>query len=317
MAVGGKRITVNSSSEAATGNLGVSGAYRIGDYSGTGFGIYGVIRAAIVYARSLTDAEVDDLVAWALAKFATHSNGSLSAGVGNAVVVCDGDSLTLGTGSTGGNTYPAQLAAILGGTYTVSNKGISGQFMADMLYDRFRTIGEIDALWSSGATRNICVYFEGINEVQNGASGAQCYQRTKEYGLRRRYKGFEPITITIAAAGTASAGAETARQDMNTLLRADFSVATADPYVFLANPGVNYARALVDMAARPEFDTQADTSNTTYYDADTLHWTNTSYGLLAGHVKNAIDSTATPPAVSTPAVFRPLRQARNRSLVRR
>lgn len=49
------------------------------------------------------------------------------------VIDCWGDSLTAGAGSTGGQSYPAQLAAQLGGVVSaVNNNGIGGQISADI-----------------------------------------------------------------------------------------------------------------------------------------------------------------------------------------
>jgi len=262
------------SSSATTGNLGATGIWTVGTYPGNAFGPYsGFIRAEIIYKRSLTDGEVDSLVAWALAKFAANSTGALSSGGGDAVVVCDGNSLTSGVGGT---AYPTQLDTLLGAGWTVSNQGVGGQYMGDMLTDRSRTLNIVDAQWSASASRNICVYFEGANEVNLGAgSGSQAFQRHKDYGLRRRYKGWEVLVCTIPPSGTSNATQETERQALNTLLRANWA---------------DFADGLVDLAADPVFDAQADASNGTYYDADTIHLTTAGYAVIAGLVKTAIDN---------------------------
>jgi lysophospholipase L1-like esterase len=263
-----------SFSESATGNLALGATWRLGDYGPSlGFGYAGFTRALALYKRSLTDGEVDDLVAWSLAKFAAHSNGSHSGGGGDAMVVCDGNSLTAGQGGT---SYPTQLDALLGAGWAVTNKGISGQYIGHMITDRYRSLNEIDALFNPSATKNICVYFEGINDVQNGASGENSFQRHKQYGLRRKYKGWQTIVCTCPPAGITTGTKETARQNLNTLLRANWA---------------EFADALVDLDADPAFD---DPNDLTYYDADTIHWTTAGYAVVAGLVKDAIDNLPLP-----------------------
>lgn len=46
-------------------------------------------------------------------------------------IVCVGDSITAGSGSTGGNPYPTYLQNLLGSGYEVKNKGLSGRTMGD------------------------------------------------------------------------------------------------------------------------------------------------------------------------------------------
>ena len=46
--------------------------------------------------------------------------------------------------------------------------------------------------------------------------------------------------------------------------------------------------ALADVGVLPEFDQKADVANTTYYNSDRTHLTNTGYDLVAGVVNTAI-----------------------------
>jgi lysophospholipase L1-like esterase len=264
-----------SFSESATGNLGVSGVFRLGIFSGGGFGYRGFVGACGIHKKVFDTTDKDNLAAWYLAKFAANSAGSLSAGAGDVVIVCDGNSLTAGTGSTGGNTYPAQLAALLGAGYaTPVNKGVSGKFIGQLNTDKDRTWGEIDALWDTNSSQNIIIYLEGINDVNNGASGENSYQRHKDYGLRRKYKGWQVIVCTCPPATSATGVKETARDNLNTLLR---------------NNWADFADALVDLDLDPAFD---DPTDLTYYDADGIHLNNTGYGVVAALVQDAIASLA-------------------------
>lgn len=52
---------------------------------------------------------------------------NLSAANVRSLVAAWGDSLTNGTGSTGGSTYPAQAAALFAPDRAVANKGVSGE----------------------------------------------------------------------------------------------------------------------------------------------------------------------------------------------
>jgi len=266
-----------ASSESATNNLGLGATWRLGDYGvGGGFGYYGMTRALALYKRALTDGEVDDLVTWAIAKFMAHSNGSHSNGAGTINVVCDGNSITEGNGAAGGaNSYPTQLGTLLGGGYAVTNKGTAGVYIGHMIDDRFRTLNTIDTLFDASAAQNILIACEGTNDIQNGASAVQSFQRMKEYCLIHKHKGWQIIVATTIADGNYNGTQETERAAYNALVVANWP---------------DFADGLADFAADTHFDAQSDTSDTTYYQVDTIHLTATGNGILAQIAYDAIQA---------------------------
>jgi lysophospholipase L1-like esterase len=188
-------------------------------------------------------------------------------------LVFDGDSLTSGIGSTTGNDYPSQSVTLMANWLcTKQNFGVGGQTSTQMAAD---AAAQIDVLLPSGHTDNIVVCWGGINDLSSGDSAATVEGRVQTYCAGRRAAGYKVVVGTIIAAGSVTGAKETARQETNTWIRANWS---------------NFADALADFANDSHFDALADCSNGTYYNVDTVHLTDTGYGIIAGLAHTAIDA---------------------------
>jgi lysophospholipase L1-like esterase len=176
-------------------------------------------------------------------------------------LVFDGDSLTWGHSSKGGQTYPRQTAE---GIYaTVYNFGVSGQGSSAMLAD---AVTQVDAVYEAGK-QNFVLAMIGTNDILTGGAPSTTYNNIKAYHDGRRAAGFKTLafTITPRTGGTDDAGHNTRRLAVNDLIRANWTT---------------FADALVDVASDPIVGNLANTTNTTYF-SDQTHFTNAGYAIIA------------------------------------
>lgn len=189
-------------------------------------------------------------------------------------IVFDGNSLTLGTGSTANNDYPSQCLALLGPGWRGVNYGVFGQTTGSMTAD---AATQIDTQYNA-YLKVFIVAWEGAADILAGQNAAGAYAHLITYYQGRFAAGFtRGVVCTVLPNPTG--GFEATRQSLNTLLRngiaADF-------------PGW----VLADVAGDARIGANNANLDTTYYDADTIHLNNTGYAIVAPLVKTAILSVA-------------------------
>ncbi len=190
-------------------------------------------------------------------------------------LVCDGDSLTVGIAST---PYPTQIAALLGGTWNVSNTGISAQTLQDMI----DSASDVDSLYSGSNTANWVICFGGTNDIYFGATADTAISRMTTYVTARKSAGFSVAVCTILPRndfpGTSTlpddkkTNHELRRQAFNNTLRS--TLAGAD--------------RLIDFASDTRIGDNGDENNTTYYGSDLVHPTTAGNALLADRAFRAL-----------------------------
>lgn len=184
-------------------------------------------------------------------------------------VVCVGDSLTYGAGSSTGNTYPQQLAAL--NTFaTVSNQGISGVSVTQL----FSTAAVVDAIYNANKL-NVCVVWCGTNDLYlNLASGigATTFAALSTYCQARRAAGFKVIVVDMIARNVST------NQSLFNTERASFNS-------LLANGYKSFADAFVSLSSQA---TLSDYSNTTYFQNDGVHLKDAGYAIVAAAVLRGI-----------------------------
>jgi lysophospholipase L1-like esterase len=184
----------------------------------------------------------------------------------SGLIIFDGDSRTIGTTSP----YPTQCMALTSMTaknYSWYNSGVSGESVNDFSAN---AATEVDANYRSlfGA-HNICVVWGGVNDANAGASAATIYSRLLTYWAARRAAGFKVVACTEIDAQDAGREAvnwhSTLYPALNTLIR-------SDPHAY---------DVLVDLGADSRLQ---DATNTTYFNADKVHLTDTGYSVVAALV---------------------------------
>lgn len=199
-----------------------------------------------------------------------------------AKVTCDGDSLTLGANGSGGQVtspYPSLLAGLLPGkTFTVANMGIFGQLEQSMVANFFRDAGvsrqcsSLRAVTSpTSPNKDTLVLWGGSNDLNGSVSAATISGYDQSYVTTARAEGFAKIYLcTVIARGT-FIGQEPQRLALNATRLSTWAAMGYD--------------GCIDLAADARL---SDSTNTTYYAADTVHLTQAGYAVVASLVAPAI-----------------------------
>lgn len=261
------RFTANGASSAVaidgavtSGNAGAAGIAQVSifqrpDYlNSEAFSNFGITGLAFLYAGDITGH-----AGWA-AFYAAALDHYRVAALRN-LIVCDGDSRTSGwEHASFGNTWPAILDNLLASDATVLNLGVGSQTLNNMASD---AATEVDPLYSASYARSVAICYGGINDVFAGDSAATAQGDISTYCAARQSTGFDVLVGTLPPASTVSGAAETVRTTVNTWLRANYGT---------------FADGLVDFAADPRL---TNTADTTYFDADGVHFTATGYAVHA------------------------------------
>ena len=189
--------------------------------------------------------------------------------------VLDGDSLTAGAESTGGNTYPAQFMASIPGANFSINDGVGGATLLDMASDAPTTID--NQVYALGQPVNLIVW-GGTNDMYvtgGGYTPAQTYAHLKTYVAARKATGKYSRIVVMTSIPRESDTAN--RFAYNDLIRAGMQ-----PGGDLLAAG---ASMLCDLQQLSAFDNANDVNDTNIYNGDLTHLTNTGYGLPAAALK--------------------------------
>lgn len=259
--------------EAATGNLGLSGALTVGARSSNDFYYSGDIAEVLIYNRALTDSEVDEVEEYLATKYGLTITQELPQ------IVFEGDSMTSGVGSTGGQTYPQQTIDLLGGSseWYGLNQGTPSETVQAMSANAASTI---DNLYDDSLDYNILSFWGGTNDIFFGADAATTYSRIVSYAQGRQSAGFEVIVSTILprSGGGTPGTFEADRQLVNTNIRDNWET---------------FADALSDIASDSRIGDAGDETDGTYY-SDNIHLTNAGYAIIAEYVEEQVDALTTP-----------------------
>lgn len=236
------------------------------DSANTAYGLSGDILEIGVINLALTKAMMQQIQAYAVREY----------GITTATrkVVFDGDSLTLGTGSSGGNTYPKQVADNYNASFYYWNLGVFGSTTAALI-TRLATASYCDNVAINNTSADVpCIFacLIGTNDINGAIDAATIIANITSIHTARKAAGFKTIVCTIFARSAFDATEELVRAAVN-----------AD---ILAN-GATYGSAVCDLAGDARLQNPADT---TYFDADGTHLNNAGYGVVASLVKAVIDT---------------------------
>jgi lysophospholipase L1-like esterase len=258
-----------------------NGRFRVATPSTSSSFWPGSLTGIRVYSAALSAGDITTLAAGGNPSATPLRQYNFSEGVGTTLansgslpnpqpqLICDGNSLTAGIGSSNANTegYPAQLQSLLGVTWTSMQFGVGGQTTEDMNSDANT---QIDGFFDSHRSKNIVVAWEGINSINNvNDTAAQAYTAMTTYIHGRQAAGFKVIVLTTMKWGTITAPKEVIRQAYNALV--------------LANSAG--ADAVVDVASDSHL---TDPTNTTYFSSDTIHLVDAGYAVVAGLVRPVV-----------------------------
>jgi lysophospholipase L1-like esterase len=243
-----------------TNNLTFDPLTIMGKYDST-FGATVKLKEILVYDRALNETERNSMY-----RFYFRGKSHFR----QIRVVCDGNSLTYG--ATGTIPYPTALRTLLGDRYKVINSGVNGNTSTQRLA---AVTASVDINYNICAP-SFSVLWIGTNDffLSDTATVSNVYNNIVTYMNGRRAMGFKTIVCTVIPRlqdGT-PANFESRRLELNTLLKNNYT-SFADGIV------------LMDEDSRLQ-----NPLNTTYFNADKVHLTNTGYAVAAELVYNKIKS---------------------------
>lgn len=201
------------------------------------------------------------------------SAGAPLINLNNAVIVCDGNSLTQG-GYGGTYNYPQLLSQQAGfETCTFHNFGVGGQQTSQMASD---AATQIDVLINP-AVENILIAWEVGNDIYYQGDATAAYNRFRDYCLARQEAGWRVIVLTCPARTQTTAFGdnpsqyETKLQAANTLLLSNWA---------------SFSDGIIDLRQY----TPLQTTSAPYYNVDQVHLTQTGYQVFVPYLAQFIKS---------------------------
>ncbi len=184
-------------------------------------------------------------------------------------VICDGNSLTVGTGLNEHQSYPAQLRNEFGVECNVIQIGVSNQKTSDMTADFW---SEIAPMYSENRSRNVIICWEVGNDVAAGTNASTAAANVAAYATAARAVGFEVIVGTgIKRTTAADTGTNAVLASANALIRSQWTT---------------YADGLADFAEEPELQ---DPTNIVYFQSDAINLTASGATIAKNVVRRALN----------------------------
>lgn len=196
------------------------------------------------------------------------------------LVVCDGDSLT---GGTGNGNYPTPLADLLPNA-AIINAGIGSNQLTYMVNGGpnpfFASSVRVDPYYTP-AVPCLVVFWAGRNDLVVGATDVQVYANDITYAQQRLAVGWKLVTLTILPAAPSQFTPQVIiyQNSINASLRANFH---------------DWAHGLADVRANPLIGPDGADTDLTYYEADQIHLNDTGAAVVAGIVAQAVNGVIGP-----------------------
>jgi len=234
-------------------------------------GISGAVNdASVKFAQwipsALTDAQIQQITAWAVAKFGLTQRTFTPH---TAPIVCHvGDSLTQGNAATRPEyTYPARMLATT--PHARLNQAVGSSFIGDAIALAY----EVDAAYD--ATRTcVLVMWHGTNDIALGESGADTHAELAAYCAARRAIGWKVVVGTLPAIDYAG---------ITPAIQAEYAAYRA---AIQANHAT-YSDGWVDIQADARM---ANASDLTYRTADKVHFTDAGFLVVASLFEPAVQA---------------------------
>ncbi len=217
--------------------------------------VIGGIKEIIIFDRYLSDSDAATVLSWLRQEHSLPTSKSYQ-------LVADGDSLSYGTGVANSSleNYLRQFTPAFYNASKVFNFGIPSQNVTQMDSDASITDGVLDADIDADK-RILMVYNADITH----------YSTWKSYLQARQAAGWKVVAGTTIA-GNFGGSFDTDRLTYNSTIRSEWPT---------------FADALADPGSDSRL---GDYNNSTYYDTDKIHLTETGYGVVSRYFESAARS---------------------------
>ncbi len=233
-------------------NNNINRAYWFGSPSGT-YRFDGYAGESLIYDRALSDDEMEGLMEYMLRSYLLGS--SLETRPNNIVV--QGDSLSVNPGSGGYSSWQEQLEVTYSNEF-YKNKATAGGTCSNMASNLY----EIDVSYNASARSNKLFLLCGTNDINTGVTALNTIPHIQTLVNRAYSNGYSDVYVmTIPERGGSY---DTERYAFNALIVSNSSA---------------YNYTVVDLASEPEFDSNGDELNTTYY-YDQVHFTTAGHTII-------------------------------------
>ena len=138
----------------------------------------GSLSAVLIYSTPLTESNLTNVEKYLSDKYLYMTQ-----------IAFDGNSMT----ASAFTTWPADVSASIGDVLN-RNFGVSGQTTIEMIAD---AVAQIDICYHAGYHKNICVCWEGTNDLKLGAARADAQARLVTYCQARQAAGWQVVIVTI------------------------------------------------------------------------------------------------------------------------
>lgn len=257
-------VNGNFTNTAFSSSLALSGDLYIGGVTGqaANYRQDGYTAEILIYKAALSDADFLIPLQYLATKYAVPFCTTR--------ICAMGDSLTSGTGSSGGNDYPHQLMALLGSGYYLLNLGVSGSATTTIEAQQ----GAAANAYFHADPTVIDIIWIGTNDIAGGADAATISTNISTIHAARKtaHPTVKTVAVTIIDRTTFDAAKDAVRATLNTDL--------VDNYVALGFD------ATCDLRGIPQLE---DSTNTTYF-TDGTHLTNAGYALVAAAMAPVVQS---------------------------
>jgi hypothetical protein len=242
-------------------------------------------RMAILNGSTITDVAVWDGVSpWNPSASSPDITGRIYVGKGQTYVarpgssythniIIDGNSIANALRNSG-NGIEAAVTSLGLTTSDYYNVSFSGRTTTGAINNAFSAV---DLFYDSLATKNICIFWEGTNDLNLlGLTAAQAYANMKTYGIGRKRAGFKTIFGTTMPATGTGYNQEDRRIALNDLLR----TAKAS--------GESWIDAIADVGGGSDLGNIDTTSDTAIF-YDGTHLTAAGHALAMPYFKSALE----------------------------
>lgn len=207
-------------------------------------------------------------------------------------VILLGNSLTTHVGPLL-DSYPSLLESLILGDARVQSLAVPGATTPGMA-----SVApyQYDPSARPQSSTDASVWWEITNDLafgSNALNGAATAAAMKSLLAASRLNSPGRIVIVADCIARNDYGSQatfdTQKTIANNSLYADFGVATSNARVFLANPSISYAHALIRLSQNTEL---SDYKNTTYFQSDGIHLTRAGNAIVAADVAAALKLVA-------------------------